>query len=181
MDPVIAIIMFCTVASYMPVTIIITEWRGSLRRDVNRTDQACAAKVTDTLMNYETVCNRAGFDVTWLGIGPYLWDGASRSYLSAAGQVLHQRAVRVGPVRQGHRGLSKGRLHEQRLDEPAQRRAVDHYVPGGQLGAAGELKPAPTSSSSPSLVSLSAAGPVELRPPALLTPRSAWPECSEGS
>ncbi|GAX77414.1 hypothetical protein CEUSTIGMA_g4860.t1, partial [Chlamydomonas eustigma] len=55
MDPMIAIIMFFTVASYMPITIIITEWRGKLRRDVNRTDQACAAKVTDTLMNYETV------------------------------------------------------------------------------------------------------------------------------
>ena len=39
MDPTIAIIMFITVASYMPVTVIITEWRGKLRREVNRTDQ----------------------------------------------------------------------------------------------------------------------------------------------
>ena len=39
LDPTIAIIMFFTVASYMPVTILITEWRGQLRREVNRTDQ----------------------------------------------------------------------------------------------------------------------------------------------
>ena len=39
MEPTIAIIMFFTVASYMPITVIITEWRGKLRREVNRTDQ----------------------------------------------------------------------------------------------------------------------------------------------
>ena len=39
MEPTIAIIMFFTVASYMPITIIISEWRGKLRREVNRTDQ----------------------------------------------------------------------------------------------------------------------------------------------
>ena len=39
MDPTIAVIMFITVASYMPVTIIISEWRGKLRREVNRTSQ----------------------------------------------------------------------------------------------------------------------------------------------
>eukprot|EP00798_Chlamydomonas_sp_ICE-L_P028995 gene28995-32187_t len=54
-QPAIAIIMFVTVASYMPITIIITEWRGNLRREVNRTDQACSARVTDALINYETV------------------------------------------------------------------------------------------------------------------------------
>lgn len=55
LEPTIAIIMFVTVGCYMPITVIITEWRSKLRRELNRTDQACAAKVTDTLMNYETV------------------------------------------------------------------------------------------------------------------------------
>ena len=55
MDPSIAVIMFLTVASYMPVTIIISEWRGKLRREVNQKSQVVAAKVTDTLINYETV------------------------------------------------------------------------------------------------------------------------------
>jgi ATP-binding cassette subfamily B (MDR/TAP) protein 6 len=41
MEPTIAIIMFFTVACYMPITVIITEWRGKLRREVNRTDQVC--------------------------------------------------------------------------------------------------------------------------------------------
>lgn len=39
LEPAIAIIMFLTVASYMPITVIITEWRGKLRRELNRTDQ----------------------------------------------------------------------------------------------------------------------------------------------
>ena len=41
LEPAIAIIMFLTVASYMPITVIITEWRGKLRRELNRTDQVC--------------------------------------------------------------------------------------------------------------------------------------------
>ena len=39
MDPSIAVIMFLTVASYMPITIIISEWRGKLRREVNLKSQ----------------------------------------------------------------------------------------------------------------------------------------------
>lgn len=33
------------VSSYIPITITITEWRGKLRREMNRTDQVGAAKL----------------------------------------------------------------------------------------------------------------------------------------
>lgn len=35
--------------------IIITEWRGKLRREMNQTDQVKSARATDALLNYETV------------------------------------------------------------------------------------------------------------------------------
>lgn len=39
LEPSIAIIVFITVGSYIPLTIAITEWRGKLRREMNQTDQ----------------------------------------------------------------------------------------------------------------------------------------------
>jgi hypothetical protein len=41
--------------SYLPLTIFMTEWRGSFRRDMNTTDNAKSARVTDALLNWETV------------------------------------------------------------------------------------------------------------------------------
>lgn len=55
LEPSIALTVFLTVGSYIPVTIIITEWRGNLRREMNRTDQIQSARVVDALVNYETV------------------------------------------------------------------------------------------------------------------------------
>ncbi|GFH15578.1 mitochondrial half-size ABC transporter, membrane protein [Haematococcus lacustris] len=55
LEPTIALTVFVTVGSYIPVTILITEWRTTLRREMNRTDQAQAARVTDALLNWETV------------------------------------------------------------------------------------------------------------------------------
>lgn len=39
LDPTIAVIVFVTVSLYIPMTIYITEWRGNLRREMNRADQ----------------------------------------------------------------------------------------------------------------------------------------------
>ncbi|KAG2430405.1 hypothetical protein HXX76_009930 [Chlamydomonas incerta] len=55
LEPTIAIIVFIAVGSYIPLTIIITEWRGKLRREMNATDQVKSARATDALLNYETV------------------------------------------------------------------------------------------------------------------------------
>ncbi|GIL87517.1 hypothetical protein Vretimale_1580 [Volvox reticuliferus] len=60
LEPTIAIIVFITVGSYIPLTIFITEWRGKLRREMNQTDQVKSGRATDALLNYETVkyfCN----------------------------------------------------------------------------------------------------------------------------
>ncbi|KAL3160766.1 hypothetical protein ABBQ38_009179 [Trebouxia sp. C0009 RCD-2024] len=55
LQPWIAVIVFVTLISYIPVTIYFTEWRGNFRRDLNRLDNAKSAKATDALLNYETV------------------------------------------------------------------------------------------------------------------------------
>lgn len=51
----IAVIVFITLGTYIPMTIYITEWRGAYRRELNRLDNARSAKATDALLNYETV------------------------------------------------------------------------------------------------------------------------------
>ncbi|EFJ49390.1 hypothetical protein VOLCADRAFT_59332 [Volvox carteri f. nagariensis] len=60
LEPTIAIIVFVTVGSYIPLTVFITEWRAKLRREMNQTDQVKSGRATDALLNYETVkyfCN----------------------------------------------------------------------------------------------------------------------------
>ncbi|KAK9792972.1 hypothetical protein WJX73_004493 [Symbiochloris irregularis] len=55
LQPWIALILFVTLLSYIPLTIYLTEWRGRFRRDMNRLDNAKSGRVTDALLNYETV------------------------------------------------------------------------------------------------------------------------------
>eukprot|EP00891_Asterochloris_glomerata_P000737 jgi/Astpho2/737/e_gw1.00015.6.1_t len=55
LQPWIAIIVFITLVSYIPLTVYLTEWRGQFRRDMNRLDNAKSAKATDALLGYETV------------------------------------------------------------------------------------------------------------------------------
>lgn len=48
-------IVFVTVSSYIPLTIVVTEWRSNFRREMNRTDNITSARATDALINFETV------------------------------------------------------------------------------------------------------------------------------
>jgi ATP-binding cassette subfamily B (MDR/TAP) protein 6 len=41
LEPWVALIVFVTIGSYIPLTIIVTEWRGNFRRDMNKTGGAC--------------------------------------------------------------------------------------------------------------------------------------------
>lgn len=50
--PVIAVV---TVAAYALSTLLITEWRVQLRRDMNEADNEASARSVDALMNFETV------------------------------------------------------------------------------------------------------------------------------
>jgi hypothetical protein len=40
LEPWVALIVFVTIGSYIPLTIIVTEWRGNFRRDMNKTGGA---------------------------------------------------------------------------------------------------------------------------------------------
>ena len=51
----VAVIVFVTVASYLPLTIVVTEWRGRVRKKMNALDNAMGARATDMLLTYETV------------------------------------------------------------------------------------------------------------------------------
>ena len=51
----IAVIVFTTLGAYIPMTVILTEWRGKFRRELNSLDNARGARATDALLNYETV------------------------------------------------------------------------------------------------------------------------------
>lgn len=44
-----------TLATYTTFTVLITQWRDQIRRDMNRMENEAAGKVIDSLMNYETV------------------------------------------------------------------------------------------------------------------------------
>lgn len=52
LEPWVALIVFITIGSYIPLTIIVTEWRGNFRREMNRTENARSARVTDALLNW---------------------------------------------------------------------------------------------------------------------------------
>ncbi|CAI2173840.1 5309_t:CDS:10 [Funneliformis geosporum] len=49
------VIVFATMASYIIVTIWITEWRTQFRRDMIETDNDARSKAVDSLLNFETV------------------------------------------------------------------------------------------------------------------------------
>ena len=54
-----AIIVLGTVGAYVVYTVGITQWRTQFRKDMNRLNQVASGKLSDSLLNYETVkyCN----------------------------------------------------------------------------------------------------------------------------
>ncbi len=53
LQPWAAVIVAVTVASYVPLTVIITERRGEVRKRMNALDNAREARATDMLLNWE--------------------------------------------------------------------------------------------------------------------------------
>lgn len=49
------IIVFCSMAAYLFLTVVITEWRTKFRRQMNLRDNEANAKAVDSLLNFETV------------------------------------------------------------------------------------------------------------------------------
>lgn len=57
-----AAIVLVTVLIYVPLTIVVTEWRGKVRKAMNSLDNARDARATDMLLNYETIKYFTGED-----------------------------------------------------------------------------------------------------------------------
>uniref|UniRef100_A0A8C7V649 ATP-binding cassette sub-family B member 6 n=1 Tax=Oryzias sinensis TaxID=183150 RepID=A0A8C7V649_9TELE len=49
------LIVFCCMALYLTLTIIITEWRTKYRREMNQMDNLTKTRAVDSLLNFETV------------------------------------------------------------------------------------------------------------------------------
>eukprot|EP00054_Salpingoeca_dolichothecata_P011328 m.62926 g.62926 ORF g.62926 m.62926 type:complete len:853 (+) comp19412_c0_seq4:117-2675(+) len=56
------LIVFVTMASYITVTIYLTEWRTKFRRNMNSRDNTIRQKAVDSLLNFETVKLYCGED-----------------------------------------------------------------------------------------------------------------------
>jgi ATP-binding cassette subfamily B protein len=54
-EPAFALITAATLAVYITFTIVVTNWRTALRRQVNELDSAANSRAIDSLLNYETV------------------------------------------------------------------------------------------------------------------------------
>ncbi|MBS0323612.1 MAG: ABC transporter ATP-binding protein/permease, partial [Proteobacteria bacterium] len=52
---IFALITGCTLTAYIVFTVVVTNWRTALRREVNELDSAANTRAIDSLINYETV------------------------------------------------------------------------------------------------------------------------------
>jgi ATP-binding cassette, subfamily B, heavy metal transporter len=84
--PVFALITFATLAAYIVFTIVVTNWRSTLRREANELDSAANARAIDSLLNYETVkyFNNEAFE-------KHRYDERMRAYIDA--QVRNQYSL----------------------------------------------------------------------------------------
>lgn len=55
MQPWVGGVVALTIGAYVPLTLLITERRGAVRKVMNALDGAREARVTDMLLNYEAV------------------------------------------------------------------------------------------------------------------------------
>ena len=101
LEPWVALIVFVTIGSYIPLTIIVTEWRGNFRREMNRTENARSARVTDALLNWCVVLffggnrGRGGWLATGEELGVGVGAGGSRAG-ELTTQSLHMNACVQG-------------------------------------------------------------------------------------
>ncbi|MFT4174500.1 MAG: ABC transporter ATP-binding protein/permease [Rhodocyclaceae bacterium] len=84
--PVFALITLVTLAAYITFTVVVTNWRSTLRREANELDSAANARAIDSLLNYETVkyFNNEAFE-------RQRYDERMRAYIDA--QVRNQYSL----------------------------------------------------------------------------------------
>jgi ATP-binding cassette, subfamily B, heavy metal transporter len=105
------------VVAYIAFTRMVTDWRATLREDMNRMDTGAAAKAVDSLLNYETV---KYFNAEQRETARYA--GAAKSYADAAvksenslawlniGQSFITNAMMAGAMAYIVWGWSRGRF-----------------------------------------------------------------------
>ncbi|KAK9811422.1 hypothetical protein WJX72_003723 [[Myrmecia] bisecta] len=80
----VALIVFVTVSSYIPITVLVTEWRGKIRKRMNALDNDKEARATDMLLNYETVKYFTGERLELRGYGQTIDRYQREEYLQMA-------------------------------------------------------------------------------------------------
>ncbi|QDX82607.1 metal ABC transporter permease [Denitratisoma sp. DHT3] len=95
-EPAFALITGGTLASYVGFTILVTNWRTHLRREVNELDSAANTRAVDSLLNYETVkyFNNEGWERERYDLQLHKWERAQvKSQVSLAYLNLGQAAI----------------------------------------------------------------------------------------
>ena len=95
-EPSFALITALTLAVYITFTIVVTNWRTALRRQVNELDSAANSRAIDSLLNYETVkyFNNEPWEKQRYDVQLQKWESAQiRSQISLSYLNLGQAAI----------------------------------------------------------------------------------------
>lgn len=95
-EPAFALITASTLLAYVGFTILVTNWRTHLRREVNELDSAANTRAIDSLLNYETVkyFNNEGWERERYDRQLQMWERAQvKSQVSLAYLNLGQAAI----------------------------------------------------------------------------------------
>ncbi len=95
-EPAFALITASTLAIYITFTIVVTNWRTALRRQVNELDSAANSRAIDSLLNYETVkyFNNESWEKQRYDVQLQKWEGAQiKSQVSLSYLNLGQAAI----------------------------------------------------------------------------------------
>jgi len=95
-DVALALITIGSLAAYVIFTVMISNWRITLRRRLNETDSAANTRAIDSLLNYETVkyFNNEDYEARRYDQQMQLWeDAATRSQISLSWLNLGQQGI----------------------------------------------------------------------------------------
>jgi len=95
-DIALALITIASLAAYIVFTVTVSNWRITLRRQLNEADSAANTRAIDSLLNYETVkyFNNEDYEARRYDQRMQLWeDAATRSQVSLSWLNLGQQAI----------------------------------------------------------------------------------------
>ena len=95
-DIALALITMASLAAYIVFTVTVSNWRITLRRQLNEADSAANTRAIDSLLNYETVkyFNNEDYEARRYDQRMQLWeDAATRSQVSLSWLNLGQQAI----------------------------------------------------------------------------------------